>query len=74
MGITNAAGQYVNQYSYQPFGQVTTIASGVSNPFTFVGMLGVRDNGSGTFLMGARNYDPQTGQFLSNDPARTERR
>ncbi len=68
VGITNSLGAYVNQYSYLPFGQVQTVTASVANSFTYVGMLGVMDDGSGTFSMGFRNYNPETGQFLSNDP------
>ena len=68
VGITNASGQYVNQYSYLPFGQVAASTGTLSNPFTYVGMLGVMSNGDGSYLMDFRSYDPETGQFLSNDP------
>ena len=68
VGITNAAGVYVNQYSYDPFGQVTTISAGIANPFTFVGQYGVSSDGNGLIYMRARHYDPTTGQFVSNDP------
>ena len=68
VGITNAAGVYVNQYSYDPFGQVTTISAGIANPFTFVGQDGVSSDGNGLIYMRARYYDPSTGQFVSNDP------
>src|SRR5262249_467769 len=68
VGITNAAGAYVNQYSYDPFGRVTTIKTVISNRFTFVGQAGVTSEGSGLFGMRARNYDSTTGQFLSEDP------
>ncbi len=37
IGITGTAGSYVNQYSYLPFGQTTTIKAALANPFTFVG-------------------------------------
>ena len=68
VGITNSAGAYVNQYSYDPFGQVTTISAGIVNPFTFVGQYGVSSKGSGVYDMGERSYDPTTARFLSNDP------
>ena len=51
VGITNAAGAYVNQYSYDPFGQVTTISAGIANPFTFVGQDGVSSDGNGLIYM-----------------------
>ena len=65
VGITNSAGAYVNQYSYDPFGQVTTISAGIANPFTFVGQDGVSSDGNGLIYMRARYYDPSTGQFVS---------
>ena len=68
VGITNSAGAYVNQYSYDPFGQVTTISAGIANPFTFVGQDGVSSDGNGLIYMRARYYDPSTGQFVSDDP------
>jgi RHS repeat-associated protein len=67
-GVTDAAGNYVDQYSYLPFGEMTTIKGAVVNPFTYVGQLGATSDGSGLINMRARNYDPSTGQFVSNDP------
>ena len=37
VGITGASGTYVNQYSYLPFGETTTISAALPNPFTFGG-------------------------------------
>ena len=37
VGITGASGTYVNQYSYLPFGETTTISAALPNPFTFAG-------------------------------------
>ena len=68
VGITNPAGSYVNRYSYLPFGQTTILSGAVPNHFTFVGWLGVQSDGSGMFDMRARNYNPQIGQFVTNDP------
>jgi RHS repeat-associated protein len=68
VGITGAAGNYVNKYSYQPFGQTTTITAGLTNPFTFAGQFGVMQDGPSLFNMRAREYSPGTGQFLATDP------
>jgi RHS repeat-associated protein len=68
VGLTNAAGAYVNRYRFLPFGETTTVLAGLPNPFTFVGQFGVMEDGSGTFHMRLRNYDPMLGRFLSNDP------
>ena len=69
IGITNAQGSYANKYTYDPFGQVTTISAGVANPFTFVGQFGVMGAGNGLDFMRARFYSPALGRFTSPDPA-----
>ncbi|HBI43672.1 MAG TPA: hypothetical protein DDY78_12605 [Planctomycetales bacterium] len=68
VGITGAGGAYVNQYSYQPFGETTTISAALPNPFTLAGQDGVMQIDANLFHMRARDYTPATGQFLSNDP------
>ena len=68
VGITGSSGTYVNQYSYLPFGETTTISAALPNPFTFAGQAGVMQIGTNLFYMRARDYTPATGQFLSNDP------
>jgi RHS repeat-associated protein len=68
IGITGATGSYVNKYSYTPFGQSTTVAASLSNPFTFGGQFGVVQDGANLFNMRAREYSQLTGQFLDNDP------
>jgi RHS repeat-associated protein len=68
VGITNSAGAYVNQYTYDPFGHVTTVSAGIANPFTFVGQDGVSRDGNGLVYMRNRYYDPSTGLFESSDP------
>jgi RHS repeat-associated protein len=67
-GITGSTGAYVNQYSYLPFGETTTVSAALPNPFTFAGRFGVMQIDANLFSMRARNYAPATGQFLSNDP------
>jgi RHS repeat-associated protein len=68
VGITGASGTYVNQYSYLPFGETTTVKAALANPFTFEGETGVLSDGSGLVLMRARAYLPATGQFTTADP------
>jgi RHS repeat-associated protein len=69
VGLTDASGSYVNKYIYLPFGETTTVAAAVANPFTFIGRFGVSADGSALLNMRARNYDPVAGQFTSADPA-----
>ena len=68
IGITGTNGTYVNQYSYLPFGETTTLSATLPNPFTFGGQAGVIYVVGNHFSMRARNFDSTTGQFLSNDP------
>jgi RHS repeat-associated protein len=72
-GATDAAGDMLATYSYDPFGQcarqVRKEGHVDDNPFTFVGGLGVIDEGDGLFYMHQRFYDATTGRFLQKDPA-----
>jgi RHS repeat-associated protein len=68
VGLSNAAGSYVNSYSYLPFGESLMSSQTVPNPFQFVGQLGVMTEAAGTDLMQARYFDSLTGRFLSADP------
>jgi RHS repeat-associated protein len=68
VGITSAAGSYVNSYSYLPFGETATIAAALPNPFSFVGQWGIQADTSDLFHMRARGYHAHLGQFLSDDP------
>ncbi len=63
VGITGASGSYVNQYSYLPFGETTTVSAMLPNLFTFAGQVGVLHIASNLFSMRARDYTPSTGQF-----------
>jgi RHS repeat-associated protein len=67
-GLTSAAGSYVNQYSYLPFGENLTTTESIANPFEYVGQWGVMDEGNGLDFMRARFYNASTGKFLSTDP------
>jgi RHS repeat-associated protein len=67
-GLTDSTGAYVNRYQYLPFGETTVVSAAVPNPFTFSGQFGVMSDASNLSYMRYRNYDPTTGQFLSDDP------
>lgn len=67
--ITGPAGNVEAAYVYDTHGLVTGRSSyGDQNPFTFVGMHGVMDDGDGMYLMKHRHYDAVTGRFLQRDP------
>ncbi|MBE9160631.1 putative Ig domain-containing protein [Nodosilinea sp. LEGE 06152] len=68
VGLTGANGDYLNRYSYLPFGENFTTIEAVANPFEYVGQWGVMDEGNGLDFMRARFYSPSFGRFLSEDP------
>ena len=68
VALTGPTGSVLDQYSYTPWGQVSTVQQSVTNPFTFVGQLGVVSSGSGLSIMGQRAYDSTIGRFLQPDP------
>ena len=67
---TNASGATQWAYSYEPFGtaRTATNVSGTApaNPLRFSGEY--NDPSSSTYHLGARDYDPATGRFVSVDP------
>ncbi|WP_243655779.1 RHS repeat-associated core domain-containing protein [Roseateles saccharophilus] len=68
VGLSSAAGSYVNSYSYLPFGELRSATQGVANPFQFGGAMGVQADGSGLSFMRARYYDSNQGRFMQADP------
>ncbi|MCX5951905.1 MAG: DUF6531 domain-containing protein, partial [Cyanobacteria bacterium] len=68
VGLTGAHGNYLNYYSYLPFGEDLTKVEAISNPFEYVGQWGVIDEGHGLDFMLNRYYDSDTGRFVSEDP------
>jgi RHS repeat-associated protein len=67
--LTDVNSATVASYSYLPFGEKLSASSSVANPFTYVGELGVTDEGQGLYLMRNRWYDPSQGHFTQADPA-----
>ena len=67
------SGALVASYAYDPTGNCQRFEHqpGVpdKNPFTFVGGLGVIDDGHGLYYMGQRFYDATLGRFIQRDPA-----
>lgn len=69
-GITDATGQYVNRYAYDPFGNSLFSSEAVGNPHQFIGQLGGRAGLGGLMRMGFRDYASAAGRFTTIDPLR----
>ncbi|MGK7959023.1 CARDB domain-containing protein, partial [Crocosphaera sp.] len=68
IGLSDVNGNYLNTYSYLPFGEDLTKKEAISNPFEYVGQWGVMDESNGLDFMRARFYDTVDGRFTSLDP------
>ena len=68
--ITGATGSSVNTYAYDANGLITRQTGSLVNPFTYIGGLGVADDGSGLYLARSRYYSPEIGRFITPDSSR----
>ena len=67
--LTDTAGSVSTTYKYEPFGKLVSSTGSVSNPWRFLGGLGVYwDDQASLYKMGARYYDPLLGRFTQPDP------
>ena len=67
-GLTGSNGTYVNRYTYQPFGQEIEEFESIENDFEFLGQWGIAEEADDIYYMRARHYEPNLGQFMSDDP------
>ena len=67
-GITDASGNLVATYAYDPFGVTLSSSASLGNVYGWLGLLGLTSDGNGLTHMRARYYDAQTGTFISSDP------
>lgn len=65
VGLTDAGGNLVAAYTYDPYGQVTSSTGAVTNPWRFAGAY--LDAATGLYKMGARYYDPSLGRWTQQD-------
>ena len=68
ISVSGADGAAVNNYTYDPWGNEIASTEEVDNDFKYVGGCGLMANDSGTVFVRARNYDPETGRWISADP------
>jgi len=65
--ISDAAGDVVQTYDYDPDGRVVAAAGALDNEFQYLGTHGVTAEAAGLYLMRTRFYDPRAGRFLRED-------
>ncbi|MBS1721200.1 MAG: RHS repeat protein [Armatimonadetes bacterium] len=58
---------------YDAFGNVLGSSGTWKSPFGYAGSFGYQEDESGYKLLGHRTYDPDTGRFLTRDPAKDGR-
>ncbi|MBR1443515.1 MAG: hypothetical protein IJ583_08285 [Firmicutes bacterium] len=68
VSITNNSGTVIKSYSYDSFGNEKNIDKNDTNPWRYCGEY--YDNETGSIYLRARYYDPGTGRFMTEDPAR----
>ncbi len=71
LALTDASGAVTGSYAYTPYGKILGHTGTSSQPFTFVGRWGVRQDpstSSGLYHTRARYYDAVTARFISREP------
>ena len=68
--LTDASGVVTDSYAYASYGMLLAHEGTSTQPFTYIGGFGVRqEGGNGLYQMRARYYDAVTARFLSRDPS-----
>jgi RHS repeat-associated protein len=65
VSLTDATGQVVNTYRYDPWGKLLSANEGVPNPFRYAGYR--YDEATGLYECWMRYYDPGLKRFLTTD-------
>ncbi|MET9879738.1 ricin-type beta-trefoil lectin domain protein [Actinacidiphila glaucinigra] len=66
--VDETAGQTVTRRLYKPYGETRgTLPTAWPNRRSYLGV-GIDDTSTGLIHLGAREYDPSTGRFMSADP------
>ena len=66
IGLTGAGDGFVDEYEYEPFGELTTSENITNNPYLFTSRR--FDVETGLYYYRARNYSTEMGRFLQRDP------
>lgn len=65
--VNTATGAIVEQINYDAWGNITSDSNPGFQPLGFAG--GLYDRDTGLVHFGARDYDPETGRWITKDPA-----
>ncbi|MDP9372012.1 MAG: DNRLRE domain-containing protein [Chloroflexota bacterium] len=68
VALTDGAGNVVNTYAYDPYGNITSSTEVVPNPWRFGGSYGAYTDSTGLVKIGQRYYDPSVGRWTQQDP------
>ncbi len=66
LALTDGSGSVTDKYAYSPFGELLKHTGSSTQPYTFVGTKGVRQEGN-IYQMRLRYYDATTQKFLSRE-------
>jgi RHS repeat-associated protein len=66
--LTDATGEIVNYYVYEPFGATLDEVENTENAFRFVGQFGIMQMADDLLYMRNRFYAPSLGRFMAEDP------
>jgi RHS repeat-associated protein len=66
IALTNTSGDVAQRYNYDAFGNITSGAPTVTQPYTYTAR--EYDPETGLYFYRARYYDPKVGRFLTRDP------
>ena len=66
LALTDASGTNLAQYTYEPFGNTTTVGSS-ANAYQYTGR---ENDGTGIYFYRGRYYSPTLQRFISEDPIR----
>jgi len=65
--VLDSNGTVQNSYTYDPYGNASSVTENVPNPFRYIGALW--DASTGLYKLGERYYDPSIGRFTQTDPS-----
>jgi RHS repeat-associated protein len=65
LALTDSSGSVQTQYTYEPYGAMSTTGSSTGNTLSYTGR---EADGTGLFFYRARYYDPRLQRFIAEDP------